>query len=333
MRAVVALLMFASAVPAHFGSGDDVKPRDTESIVESVEGTVPPGFLVDVVGGDAFLRVAAGGHTVDVPGYDGEPYLRIAVDGTVEENVASRTWRMNTDRYGRTDPGPSGAAENWTVTARNGIAMWHDHRIHWMGTTPPVVTDGDGTVQEWSVPMKVDGNTITVRGTLYLRDAATPLWWLLAVPAMLVAVVVARGPRRRWYAFLRWVTVAGTFVGFLQWWAMPSVARITPVLALFCLAGLVASNVSHWFARPRTPEPDGSTPAVNDWVASSIAAGAGAALVTAAVLVRAQVTAGWVPMFGPMWWARAIVPLLVGAGVVAVVDGVVRAVRVEPAAD
>ena len=325
--------MFASAVPGHFGSGDDVKPRDTESVVESVEGAVPAGFLVDVVGGDSFLRVAAGGNTVEVPGYDGEPYLRIAADGTVEENTASRTSRMNGDRYGRTDPGPSGAAEKWVVTARNGIAMWHDHRIHWMGTTPPVVTDGNGTVQTWSVPMKVGGNDVTVRGTLYLRGSATPLWWALAAPALFVAALVARGARRRWYGFLRWAAVVGTFVGFLQWWAMPSVARITPVLALFCLAGLVASNVSYWLSRPRAPGPDGGEPPVNDWVASSVAAGAGAALVVAAVLVRAQVTAGWVPMFGPVWWARAVVPLIVGVGVVAAVDGAVRAVRVEPVAD
>lgn len=325
--------MVASAVPGHFGSGDDVKPRDTQSVVESVEGSAPAGFMVDVVGGDSFLRVAAGGNTVGIPGYDGEPYMRIAADGTVEENTASRTSRMNGDRYGRTDPGPSGAAEKWVVTARNGIAMWHDHRIHWMGAAAPVATDGNGTVQTWSVPMKVNGSPVTVRGTLYLRGAATMMWWALVVPALFVAALVARGARRRWYGFLRWVTVAGTFVGFLQWWAMPSVARITPVLALFCLAGLAASNVGHWLSRPRAPRPDGTTPPVNDWVASSVAAGAGAALVVAAVLVRAQVTAGWVPMFGPAWLARAVVPVIVGVGVVAAVDGAVRAVRVEPPAD
>lgn len=322
--------MLMSAVPAHLGSGDDVKPRDTESVVESVDGGSTAGFMVDVVGGDAFLRVVSGGHTVDVPGYDGEPYLRIAADGTVEENTASRTSRMNGDRYGSADPGLSGAAEKWTVTARSGTAMWHDHRIHWMGSTTPVVTDADGTVQQWSVPMTVDGRNITVHGTLYLRDGATSLWWLLVVPALLVAVLLARGPRRRWYSFLRWVTVAGTFVGFLQWWAMPSAAHITPVLALFCLAGLLASNLSCWSARPRMPRPDGSTPPVNDWVASSVAAGAGATLLVAALLVRAQVTAGWVPMLGPLWWARAVVPVIVGVGVVAAVDGAVRAVRVEP---
>ena len=91
-------------------------------------------------------------------------------------------------------------------------------------------------------------------------------------------------------------------------------------------------NVSFWLARPRTPKPDGSTSPSNDWVASSVAAGAGAALVVAAVLVRTQVTAGWVPMFGPVWLARVIVPVIVGVGVVAAVDGAVRAVRVEPAA-
>ncbi|MFM9083438.1 MAG: hypothetical protein ACKOQ7_06085, partial [Actinomycetota bacterium] len=64
-----------------------------------------------------------------------------------------------------------------------------------MGSTTPVVTDADGTVQQWSVPMTVDGRNITVHGTLYLRDGATSLWWLLVVPVLLVAVLLARGPR------------------------------------------------------------------------------------------------------------------------------------------
>jgi hypothetical protein len=40
-----------------------------------------------------------------------------------------------------------------------------------------------------------------------------------------------------------------------------------------------------------------------------------------------------VPTIGPLWIARVTVTTLVGTGVVAVVDGVMRAVRVQPLDD
>jgi hypothetical protein len=46
-----------------------------------------------------------------------------------------------------------------------------------------------------------------------------------------------------------------------------------------------------------------------------------------------QVQSAYVPMVGPVWIARITVTTLVGAGVVAVVDGVVRVMRVQPSTD
>jgi hypothetical protein len=324
VRALLALVVVLQ-VPGHLGSGDDVRPRDTVSVVTSVEGGPAARFAVDVVGGDAFLRVRTAGVTAEIPGYDGEQYLRVAADGTVQENIASRSSGMNASRSGLLDPGPTGAAQEWVTVSRDGTVMWHDHRIHWMGASDPVTVDDNGTVQEWTVQMTVNGESVTVKGVLRLRDRASAAWWLLSVPALVGAVFLVRGNRRRWYASLCWMSSSVTFVGFLQWWSMPSGARITPVLGLFGFAALVAANTAAYVARPRPPSvPD------RDWVASSVAAGCGVAFITAAFLVRDQVTSAWIPMLGPWWWARAAVPVMLAAGVVATLDGATRAVRIEP---
>jgi hypothetical protein len=43
-----------------------------------------------------------------------------------------------------------------------------------------------------------------------------------------------------------------------------------------------------------------------------------------------QVRSAYVPMLGPVWTARANVAVLLGFGLVAVIDGVMRVMRVEP---
>jgi hypothetical protein len=67
----------------------------------------------------------------------------------------------------------------------------------------------------------------------------------------------------------------------------------------------------------------------SDWVASSLAAGAGAAMLVVTWMSYEQVLSAYVPMAGPVWTARANVAVLLGFGVVAVIDGVMRVMRVE----
>ena len=64
-----------------------------------------------------------------------------------------------------------------------------------------------------------------------------------------------------------------------------------------------------------------------------MSAGAGAAMLLAAWMSWQQVQSAYVPMIGPAWIARITVTTLVGAGIVAVTDGVMRAVRVQPLDD
>jgi len=81
-------VLVASAGPA---AADPVGPTNYRSDVTAVT-PASDGVDVDVLGGDAFLRVTvAPGHEVLVPGYDTDedaaPYLRFRGDGTVEVNT------------------------------------------------------------------------------------------------------------------------------------------------------------------------------------------------------------------------------------------------------
>ncbi len=323
MLAICALTgLAAGPSPAHLGSGDDVAPRDTVSTVQSVTPSLPAGVKVDVVGGDTFLRLRASGHTVAVAGYEGEPYLRVSPDGTVEENVSSPTSFVNASRFGGTVPSMADTGENWQRTATDGTVMWHDHRIHWMSPSRPAVIDTDGTVLRWEVPLTVDGTVHTVRGTLYLRERASALWWAVGLAGLALAALLALSRRRAYLLAVAGVGAWSTVTGVLQWLSLPSGARITPLLAVFGAGALIAGVAAVAVARRGDWR--------SDWVASSLAAGAGTAMLVVTWMTWTQVRAAYVPMLGPVWTARANVAVLLGFGLVAVIDGVMRVMRVEP---
>jgi hypothetical protein len=65
-------------------------------------------------------------------------------------------------------------------------------------------------------------------------------------------------------------------------------------------------------------------------IAISLNAGAGAALVVCAWLTANQVRAAYIPGIEPMWIARIAIPVMMGVGIVSVIDGVTRIVRTAP---
>jgi hypothetical protein len=79
---------------------DSARPTDFRSEVVAIDPPTP-SIEVSIVGGDAFvmLRVELGVE-VEVEGYESEPYLRFAADGTVYENQSSPATYINGSRYG-----------------------------------------------------------------------------------------------------------------------------------------------------------------------------------------------------------------------------------------
>jgi hypothetical protein len=138
------------------------------------------------------------GRTIEVLGYDGEPYLQVRPDGTYE-NVNSAATYLNVG-YTGVAPVPShvdpDAEPSWRRVEREPVARWYDHRTHWMLTGPPPRVAADPgsphRVLEWTVPLR-DGDTpIEVTGTLEWVPPPSPWpWWAAAV--LTAAAVAALG--------------------------------------------------------------------------------------------------------------------------------------------
>ena len=302
--------------PAHIGSGDAVQPRDTVSVIESVVPALPAGVSISVVGSDTFMRVETVGVSVEVPGYEGEPYLKIDASGVVQINDGSVTTLLNSERYGNVDYSSFEASPTpiWRTIATNGIAMWHDHRSHWMSPLKPAAIDDKGTVHSFAIPIVVNGENVTVSGTLYIREKASVAWWLFGLGALLLAVGLSIAQRKGFFAVVAVVSLVGIIVGALEYYGLPHGARITPVLVLFSVAACAIATAS---LLPRFQK-NGAL------VAVSLNAGAGATLIVAAWLCIDQVRAAYVPGLDQPWLARVWIPVMFGVGFVSVIDGVIR---------
>lgn len=213
------LVLLTVSTPAR---GDSAAPTTYSSEVTDLDPAVE-GVAVEVVGGDAFLQIEAEeGIEVDIPGYEGEPYIRIGPGGVVEVNHNAPTYWVNEDRYGRTSV-PEGVSTDapplWEAVADNGSYGWHDHRIHWMSPDPPPSVDPSSheVLYEWSVPIVVDGEDVRVAGVLEWVPSVSPLPWILAATAVAGALI--------WRSQARWAVVVGgaaaSAVGLAQAAASP----------------------------------------------------------------------------------------------------------------
>lgn len=239
--AVGAVLMVLPAAPA---AADPPAPTDYRSEVTSVDPAAD-GLEVTVVGGDGFLQVAvARGHTLAVPGYSGEPYIRVGDDGTVQENDRSAATYLNESRD-RTEVARRYDADDeprWRTVATDGRWAWHDHRIHYMGRGEPPGARSAGGIG-WEVPMDLDGDEVVVTGRYRLLDGPSPALWLLAAVA-LVGVVVALSrflaPVTAAGATLVLVGVASAVAGVAQRGVSPPGAPTSPLVVILPALALVA---------------------------------------------------------------------------------------------
>jgi hypothetical protein len=159
---LLATALLAAAAPppasAHLG-----RPGYAAT-VRAVEPATP-GLRVAVLGGDDQLSVTnATNSTVTVLGDDGEPYVRFAPEhGAVAVNLnAPSLYRDGGELEAAAAPASATptATPRWQVVARHGTYAWHDVRIR-------------GAAGAWTVPLRADGRTVTVRGTL-TRVASGP---------------------------------------------------------------------------------------------------------------------------------------------------------------
>ena len=192
----IAVLVSLAAMPplalAHEGN-----PNFRSEITSITPAAIGDGLKVQIEDFDDNVQlVNRTGEEVQIQGYDGEPYVRLSPDGTVEVNLNSPAYYLNQDRFAdvsvpdRADPD---APPAWKAVDDTGLFSWHDHRSHYMGlNTPPQVKDEsvETKVFDYSIPVKVDGKPVEINGTLtWVGDQDG----FSFVPFILLAVLIVAG--------------------------------------------------------------------------------------------------------------------------------------------
>lgn len=194
MLAALMTVVFAGPALAH-GRGTDAS--NFLSVITAEPDLSEITF--EIVNSDEYLQLTnASDVEAMVPGYSGEPYLRIGPDG-VFENRNSRATYVNGDRFGQVVVPPDvdvNADPEWRKISDDDSYAWHDHRVHWMATAQPpgVRSDPDSTqlVNQWTVPFSTGGQDYEVAGDLTWVPGGSALVWL--IPALiLVSIPVLYG--------------------------------------------------------------------------------------------------------------------------------------------
>jgi hypothetical protein len=308
---VLAGLLLGPAGPAsaHGGEAPDATPYRIEVTGLS---TPVPGLSVRVIEAGARLELVNDtGRTVEVLGYQGEPYLEVRPDGTYENVNSPATYTNRT--LGGENPPPAEAsptaAPQWRRVSTGTTARWHDQRPRWLSDGLPPQAQADPSrshkLRDWAVPLREGVRTLEVRGTLTWEPPPVAwLWWLgaLALAAGLTALALRGVPLTGPVAL-----AAGTItLGYALTRTTLGVGGQIPALVAAALA--VAAGVLT--LRGRAP---------------FLLALAGALLVVFGGLADLGVFTQAIVLFpGPSWLARAAVLVALGAGLAMTATGVLR---------
>jgi hypothetical protein len=307
----------ASPVSAHSGGGSTASNYRTtiESVVPAVNG-----IDIDVKEhGDRLQLENTTSSEVLVLGYQNEPYIKVTQSG-VWENRLSPAVYANADRYGTTQPPDfvdAAAPADWRKVSSGNVAVWHDHRAHWMSETAPPVVQGNRStshllIPDWTVPLTVDGKAVTVSGDVEWIPPSSKLNWLPAVAIAALAIAGVARARSLTAAVVAGVTVlvgadivhvAGVFLDSAGRWQTRAGAAVTTDAASF-VVWCTAAWVVH-AARKGQYEVvayAGLFSAAVIWLFGG--------LTDLSTLWSSQVTFAW-----PGWIARGTVAITLGAGV------------------
>jgi len=227
---------------------------------------------------------------------------------------------MNESRYGNSSEAAdeskfSTTETEWQKVGTDGTAMWHDHRSHWMSPKPPAIIDARGKIQDWVVPITVNGVATDLRGEMYLRERAGAWWWVFGLLAVIAIALVSLRPQSIVDLALFIVGSLALSTGAWQMVGLPSAARPAPLLFGFGAVAAIAAMVSVFLRSRRS----------DSVAAPAFVAGAGLSLVIGAWLARIYVQAAYIPGADDVEWiVRILVPVMLAAGIVGVIDGVRR---------
>jgi hypothetical protein len=199
---VLGSLALASPASAH--PADAPVASDYRCVVTGITTPLTGLTVRAVTAGTQLELVNRTGRTIEVLGYSGEPYLRVAPDG-VYQNANSPATYLNQSATGGPAP-PANASPAappaWQKLSATPAVLWHDHRAHWMATTrPPSVAADPGSphrISSWSVPLRDGVREFAVTGTLdWVPPPAPGTWWAggLLLAAAVAGLGLLRTPR------------------------------------------------------------------------------------------------------------------------------------------
>jgi len=205
--AVVVATLVMMSVPASAHNASGPRPTNYLTTLGSISPRIP-GVTVRVVElGNKLELTNRTGTDVVVLGYNSDPYLRVGPRG-LYENLRSSSTYLNRTRAGTADLPPiatgTGASTppRWHRISSSHTAIWHDHRIHWMGTSPPdIVRDHPGSVHtidpQWTVAFRYGSQTVAVHGSLEWIPGPSGWPWVAFVGALFALGVLAALRRGR----------------------------------------------------------------------------------------------------------------------------------------
>jgi hypothetical protein len=205
--AMLVAVVFGPAQPAFAHGGNGGATGDYRIEVTGFQGDASGIEVHPVELGNRMELIRTTAKEVQIPGYDGEPYIRLDAGG-VFVNLNSPAYYTNLDRFARKPIPPTAtdtATPNWLKLSSGTSVRWHDHRTHWMDTTPRADVRANPGVERVIFPanrvdLVVDGRKVDAIVRVTWLPPPSRIAWLvvssLGACALLAALVLVPSLRR-----------------------------------------------------------------------------------------------------------------------------------------
>jgi hypothetical protein len=212
VAALVLAVMFGVPAASADSAPAGQQPGDARYYRSSVLAVQPevPGLTVSVGEAGQVTLVNLTGQEVVVPGYAGEPFLRITGGRMVLRNRAALTTALTEGRTPGPTTGPDGEPLlEWEHLSHDGRFTWADVRTTWSAPErPPVVRQDEHAehrVVDWALDLSVGEQPVVVRGAVDWigtprADRDEVIGWTavgVVLAGTLLALAVRRSRHRR----------------------------------------------------------------------------------------------------------------------------------------
>ncbi|MCX6541447.1 MAG: hypothetical protein NTX77_07550 [Actinobacteria bacterium] len=189
---LIAFVLLSPASPALAHGGDGGASSDYEVVVTGYSGDATGVVVRSVDLGSRIELVRTTAKEVIVTGYSAEPYLRLDSKG-VWENFNSPAHYLNLDRFASKTPPESASADatpDWHLMSSGSSVRWHDHRTHWMSSTPREDVVAQPDVERVIFPLSIDGREASAIVKVTWLPPPNKTGWLMAISVLAALLIV-----------------------------------------------------------------------------------------------------------------------------------------------